>query len=144
MTTASGSHQSVLNDLLTEQASSKGLRVKVFGRDSDLGQDFPGGFHYHSRKAFMKDMIEGKKSPYIFHMSWTTNKENKRKFLQQMGDWFVNDVCIDQKVDDIRSDDLSTHCCAAEPLIQCHYRDKPSKVPCTESDPIDKGRRSFW
>ena len=100
----------------------------------------------------MKDVIAGKKTPYIFHMSWTTNKDNKRRFLQQMGDWYVKDMCIGKTFDEIGSNlgnnnsggDLSQYCCSAEPLIQCHYRDKPSKIPCKTSDPIDKGRPSFW
>ena len=77
--------------LLADQSSSTGLRVKVFERDSYLGQEFPGGFHYHKRREFMRTVIEGKRSPYIFHMSWTENKNNKQKFYQQLGDWFVND-----------------------------------------------------
>ena len=35
-------------------------------------------------------------------------------------------------------------CCLAEPNVVCHYRDKPSKIPCTDKDPIDKGKPSFW
>ena len=92
-------------------------------------------------------MISGKNKPYIFHMSWTTNKVNKRRFYQQMGDWYVKDFCVGKNVQEILgsgSGDVSQRCCSAEPLIECHYRDKPSKIPCKKSDPIDKGRPSFW
>ncbi|KAI2494917.1 nucleotide-diphospho-sugar transferase [Fragilaria crotonensis] len=82
----SHSHQASLTSLLNEHASYRGLRVKVFSRDTDT---FPGGFHYHRDKAYMKKVIAKTISPYIFHMSWTESKEDKRKFFQQMGDWYV-------------------------------------------------------
>ena len=34
--------------------------------------------------------------------------------------------------------------CTDEPQFHCWYRDKPSKYPCKDSPPIDKGGRSFW
>lgn len=36
------------------------------------------------------------------------------------------------------------HCCSAKPFVNCHYKDKPSKIPCKDSEPIDKNGRSFW
>jgi len=98
----------------------------------------------------MKELVQGKKSPYILHMSWTENKKNKKLFFQQMGDWFVKDVCANKKVEEIVSGgsngeaDLSAQCCAIEPIVECHYRDKPSKFDCKKSPPIDNGARSFW
>lgn len=147
----SGSHQSALTSLISEHASWRGLRVKVFGRDDPvLGQKFPGGFHYHQRKDFMKEFAEGKQEPYIFHMSWTKNKDNKHKFFQQMNDWYVQDSCRYTKPSDIDGWDpnqenaLIERCCLAEPDFKCHYRDKPSKKSCKDSPPIDAGRKSFW
>lgn len=156
----SKSHQQVLIQRMNEHISLFNLRVKVISREKD---DFPGGFHYHRRRDFMKDIIQGKnKNPYIFHMSWTLNKENKLKYLQQMGEWFVNEKCIGVKKQDILSLDndnpedtaadggdeplaVANRCCLAEPKIQCHYRDKPSKIPlCKKSPPIDKNGASFW
>jgi hypothetical protein len=68
-----------------------------------------------------------------------------------MGEWYVQDQCVGKTKDEIydafgsRPDDLRTLCCAAEPLVSCHYRDKPSKIPCRDSPAIDHGRRkSFW
>jgi hypothetical protein len=135
--------------LLAEQSSSTGLRIKVYDRDSYLGQEFPGGFHYHKRKEFMKNIIEGKRSPFIFHMSWTMNKDNKQKFYQQLGDWYVNEQCINKNVGEIQAllnieMRYSKTCCSAEPIIACHYSDKPSKVPCKKSPSIDKNGKSFW
>jgi hypothetical protein len=144
-----GSHQAALSSLLSEHASWRGLKVKIFGRDALDGEDWPGGFHFHRRKAFMKDVVTGKKTPYIFHMSWTENKENKRNFFQQMGNWFVNPECTGKTVAQISSKNNKTrpireHCCSDTPLFECHYRDKPSMHPCKDSPPIDKTRPSFW
>jgi hypothetical protein len=144
---ASGSHQSVLNGLLTDQSSSMGLRVKVFQRDSPLGRDFPGGYHFHKRKNFMKDIIQGKKKPYIFHMSWTENKENKRRFYEQLGDWYVDDSCVGKPIKDIDvkgEKDLASRCCTAKPIVKCHFGDKPSKIPCKDSPMMDYDGKSFW
>jgi hypothetical protein len=137
---ASGSHQSVMNSLLTEQASSRGLTVKVYGRDSESGRLFPGGYHFHKRKNVMKDIIKGNLGPYIFHMSWTENKANKQKFYQQLGEWYLQERCINKSVNEFNMEG----CCSAEALYQCHYRDKPSKEACKKSPPIDKNGKSFW
>ena len=157
----SHSHQQALVQIMAEHASLFGLKVKVLSRDME---EFPGGWHYHRKKKdFMKQVVSEKITPYIFHMSWTNNKDNKIKFLQQMGQWYVGDVCIAQtkkaifenvEVDsgetginengDEYNKMLFEPCCLAEPNIVCHYRDKPSKYPCKDSPPIDKGQPSFW
>ena len=130
------SHQIPLIALLSEHASLFGLRIKIFSRD---GEEFPGGHSFNRRYSFMRDFFAGAVHPIIFHMSWTSNKDNKIKYFQQMGEWFVEQVCVDKK------EGISPKaCCAAEPLITCHYRDKPSKIPCKDSPPIDQGMRSFW
>ncbi len=143
----STSHQQALIQVMTEHASLFGLRVKVLDRESGL---FPGGWHYHKHNpAFMKSLIKGEIDPIIFHMSWTKNKDDKIKFFQQLGEWYTNDQCVQHTRGDIlKSNDsaemLFEPCCLAEPNIVCHYRDKPSKNPCKDVDPIDRGRPSFW
>ena len=128
------SHQAALNVLLNEHVSWKGLRVKVFRKGEE--NPFPGGFEFHNRKPYMKQLMGGttKVEPYIFHMSWTRNKDNKKKFFQQMGEWFLDEDCSEDGWD----------CCVAEPTVTCHYRDKASKVPCPDVPPIDKGKASYW
>ena len=151
----SKSHQQALIQIMTEHASQFGLKVKVLKREME---EFPGGWHYHSRKMknYMKGIAGGDIVPYIFHMSWTTNKDNKIKYFQQMGEWYTSQTCIqstkkailggesDQGKGNGEDGVLFQPCCMAEPEIVCHYRDKPSKVPCKDSPPIDKGRPSFW
>jgi hypothetical protein len=88
-------------------------------------------------------------------MSWTENKTNKKKFFQQLGEWYLNDRCVGKEAREISGAEseekgkskygiLSNHCCSAEPIITCHYRDKPSKIPCPNSPSIDNHGVSFW
>jgi len=127
------SHQAALSAQIAEFVSWKGLRVKVWRKFGDTL--FPGGAEFHQSKDYMKRMLSGEIEPYIFHMSWTQNKDNKKLFLEQMGEWYL-------KGDDSGCSGLD--CCLAEPIITCHFRDKPSRIPCKGSPPIDKGKRSWW
>jgi hypothetical protein len=153
------SHQQALIALLAEHVSLYGLRAKVISRNTE---EFPGGYHYHMASGeYMKALYAGEVDPYIFHMSWTKNKDNKLLFFKQMGEWYVQEQCIHKKVDEIpgfmknstsiknstaikNSASFVSTCCSAEPLISCHYRDKPSKIPCKHSPSIDKGKPSWW
>ncbi|KAL7536165.1 hypothetical protein ACHAWF_005381 [Thalassiosira exigua] len=141
------SHQQVLIAMLAEHNSLSGLRVKVLNKDDN---DFPGGYHYHMRgRDVMKGIVRGRIRPYIFHMSWTLNKDDKLKFMRQMGMWYVAEQCIGKDAADVvsrgRSDGkVADACCSAEPLFSCHYRDKPSIKSCAEAPPKDRGGASFW
>jgi Nucleotide-diphospho-sugar transferase len=144
------SHQGAMTALISEHSNWKGLRVKVIEKDSDDGMLFPGGYHFHRRRDFMRQMMKGEVSPYLFHMSWTENKDHKIYFMQQLAEWFVHQACENKTLGELDVDtsaeppDITSSCCSAEPLVECHYRDKPSKIPCRRSPPIDKGKRSFW
>jgi len=142
------SHQEILNQMITDSASSWGLRIKVFGRESELGMLFPGGWHYHRRPEFLKDVVQKKADPYIFHMSWTESHHNKVKFFQQMGEWYLNPQCDGKTVSEITDGTASSNvpdlCCAKEALTKCHYRDKPSIIPCKDSEALVPGKASFW
>eukprot|EP00525_Craspedostauros_australis_P005301 CAMPEP_0198114018 /NCGR_PEP_ID=MMETSP1442-20131203/5526_1 /TAXON_ID= /ORGANISM="Craspedostauros australis, Strain CCMP3328" /LENGTH=123 /DNA_ID=CAMNT_0043771231 /DNA_START=53 /DNA_END=424 /DNA_ORIENTATION=- len=121
-----------------------GLRVKIFERHTE---EFPGGFSYHRMSDFMKELARGEVHPYIFHMSWTHNKDNKKLFFQQMGEWYLDDRCVGTTANELGvsgHESMIAPCCLSEPNVICHYRDKPSKIPCTDSPPIDKGGQSFW
>jgi len=136
---SSGSHQIPLIAHLAEQASLNGLRVKTWERNK---LEFPGGYNFHKRKNkdFLKELMNGNaKETQIFHMSWTSSKIDKVKFYQQMGEWYLKDACEEKPASEIPKD-----CCEAEPIVTCHYRDKPSKIPCKDSPPIDNGARSWW
>lgn len=144
------SHQCAMTALISEHSNWKGLRVKVIEKDSADGTLFPGGYHFHRRRDFMKRMVQGEANPYLFHMSWTENKDNKLLFLKQLGEWFVHQACENKTLIELdvgesaANSGIFSSCCSAQPLVECHYRDKPSKIPCRKSPPIDKGKRSFW
>ncbi|EJK74018.1 hypothetical protein THAOC_04331, partial [Thalassiosira oceanica] len=130
------SHQQVLVQLLLEHQSMFGLKVKVF--DKLLTKEFPGGFHYHQDWKTMRQLLSGNSPAYIFHMSWTENKVNKLKFLQQLGFWHLNDVCMDEQGQkllegDILDGSLSERCCSKEAIVTCHFSDKPSSEKCKDS-----------
>jgi len=162
-----GSHQAALIALLSEQASLYGLKIKTWNRNTD---EFPGGHSYHQRKDYMKKMLLSKNStegrgliktvigdnhdgdrnvdPWIFHMSWTVNKDDKLKYFQQMGEWYVKDECNSSSgkaQNDMVQNPTINSCCAAKPLIRCHYKDKPSIIPCPDAPSADKKKNdSFW
>ena len=144
----SKSHQQVLVQLLNEHSSMFGLKVKVF--DASQTDMFPGGYHYHQQWETMHAIISGKSNAYILHMSWTENKVNKVLFFRQMGEWYVQDKCIGDDISNLIDGNvedgvLVEQCCSAEPIFSCHYKDKPSKIPCPDSPRIDPlKRRSFW
>jgi Nucleotide-diphospho-sugar transferase len=128
------SHQEVVTTLLNEFASTRGLRVKVVKKG--MNNDFPGGSEFHNNKEFMREMILGKRRPFILHMSWTENKDNKKKYFEQLGEWYA--------MEDWSSCN-GLDCCLPQPNITCHYKDKPSKVPCPDSPHVVEGKgKSFW
>ena len=136
------SHQQVLIALLGEHSSVFGLSVKIFPKEME---EFPGGVQFHRWKEAMKKIMRGESKAYIFHMSWTENKDDKVQFFQQMGEWFLNPQCIAKEARDIATDgSLTSHCCSSEPLITCHYKDKPSKLPCPDSPLITEKGKAFF
>jgi len=132
------SHQQLLGQLLTEHASLFNLHVKILPKF-----DFPGGAEYHSTTNYMSEFILEMQKPWIFHMSWTLNKDDKLKFMKQMGMWYSTDTCDNPKYEN-DFNEMVQRCCSATPLISCHYRDKPSIIPCHESPSMDKNKKSYW
>ena len=69
-----------------------------------------------------------------------------------MGESYMKDECIEKEAHEINGGGsgilgllesnkndgvLTKQCCSPEPLITCHFRDKPSKIPCPDSPAID-------
>ena len=111
-----------------------------------------GGYHYHKKWDYMRSMMMQKGTPpLIMHMNYNDNIETKRKFNQQMGDWFLADgnpqsSCYWSRLANTTSTGslpTATACCVAHPQPVCHYRDKPSKIPCRDSPQVEGGE-SFW
>ena len=68
--------------------------------------------------------------------------------MEQMGEWYLQGRCgktaseSDEGGND--SNKNANTCCAAQPFVKCHYRDKPSINSCSDSPPKDEGGKSFW
>jgi hypothetical protein len=115
-----------------------GLTVKVYPKEME---EFPGGLQFHRKKETMKRIMNGTSSAYIFHMSWTENKDEKLEFFKQMGEWYLKDSCINKGMDEIIA---PTRCCSSKPIIKCYYRDKPSIIPCLDAPRITETGKAFY
>ena len=125
---ATGSHQEALSALLNKHTSWKGLRVKTWPRGH--ATKFPGGLEHMRYDDAMKHWITGSTKPYIFHMSWTRNKDEKIRYYKQMGEWYTKDECLED-------------CCLTMPNITCFYRDMASAVYCGHAK-AKLNKPSFW
>ena len=72
--------------------------------------------------------------PHLLSYERTANKDNKKLFFEQMGYWYTQEGNGCNGID----------CCLPQANITCHYKDKPSKIPCKNSPPIDRNGKSFW
>lgn len=134
---ADHSHQSALIALANEFSSWKGMRTKVYHHGAD--NPFPGGVEFHRSYAWdlFRQMFLNNTYPYIFHMSWTSNMEDKVKYYQQLGMWYLpnsTDSCS------------GLDCCLEEANFACHYTDKPSMRPCPDAGATEgyNGGEKFW
>mmetsp|Transcript_408 Transcript_408/g.657 ORF Transcript_408/g.657 Transcript_408/m.657 type:complete len:540 (-) Transcript_408:110-1729(-) len=87
----SHSHQQVLIRHIAESHHLYGLGVHLL--DSDL---FPSGQTYHENKPLVKKIQAKTYRPYVFHMCWTDNRENKVLYFKDVGLWYLpdnEDVC---------------------------------------------------
>lgn len=87
------SHQSTLIHYLSESTHLLGL--KTFVLDQLM---FASGQAYHENKPFLKRMLakEVDSVPFVFHMCWTDNRENKVVYFKDVKLWFLspdNAVC---------------------------------------------------
>ncbi|GMH55623.1 hypothetical protein TrRE_jg1620, partial [Triparma retinervis] len=121
------SHQQALSHILNDHSTYYGLSLKVLSKEL-----FPGGKSYHHDKPYMLKWMNGalEEEPYMFHMCWTHNKDDKLNYLQQMGQWFLSDECGNGEVVGRGENGKLLDCCSAEPVVTCHFKDKPSIVKC--------------
>jgi hypothetical protein len=86
------SHQSVLIRHIAEASHLFGLRVYVLD-----GEIFPSGQAYHENKPLIEKIQAKAFRPYVFHMCWTDNRENKVVYFKDVGLWFLpddDDTCL--------------------------------------------------
>jgi hypothetical protein len=92
---ATHSHQATLTRHITEAHHVAGLTLSVL----DMRM-FPSGIMYHHDKPYVKQVLEYIVLPYVWHMCWTSSRDDKVKFFKEMGLWFINDQeteCVDGK-----------------------------------------------
>jgi hypothetical protein len=66
------SHQATLTRHITEAHHLVGLQVSVLSQE-----DFPSGIVFHHDKAYIARMQRHEVAPTVFHMCWTTSREEK-------------------------------------------------------------------
>ena len=81
---------------------------------------FPQGQIFHRKKAIMQSFVDGTERPYVFHMCWTANEENKLKYLKNLGLWFLKPTCSEDAFREEARAAEGNHltldeCCAATP-----------------------------
>lgn len=109
---------------LFENAAGFALRVKTYnGEETSY---LPNGFHFHNRIDVMNKVIRGETDSVLFHMNWAKEKTIKVKFMKQIGAWYVQEQC-----EDVKQLQNVTHCCAAEPLVSCHFSNRASLLDCS-------------
>jgi Nucleotide-diphospho-sugar transferase len=157
--------QEVLNIMLSEGRSLFGLDVAVISRDNSA---FWSGYHFHledprdnpihqmmvqqynaanQTKAVSINGRDDQFRPYILHMHFTANKEFKREFYSQMGEWRVHEQCLEPDPAKVLTASRRQQCCVAEPPpVTCFYRNRPSAIPCHDSPPVPESEStsSIW
>lgn len=66
------SHQATLTRHITEAHHLVGLQINVLPAEA-----FPSGIMFHHNKAYIKRMKAHEVTPVVFHMCWTTSREEK-------------------------------------------------------------------
>ncbi len=66
------SHQATLTRHITEAHHLLGLQIAVLDKAA-----FPSGMVYHHNKAYIEDIKEYRVVPKVFHMCWTSSREEK-------------------------------------------------------------------
>lgn len=71
--------------------------------------------------------------------------------MEQMGEWYLQESCTNRESKSVGIGINSTkNCCATLPIIKCHYRDKPSAIPCPDYPNMGQetmqeyAKKSFW
>lgn len=80
------SHQATMIRHLTESHYFTGMQILIL---DDLL--FPSGRAYHENPKFVGNVLNYTAFPYVWHMCWTPDKENKGKYLGTLGLWYLPD-----------------------------------------------------
>jgi hypothetical protein len=102
-----------------------GLRVKIVSsRDETVAT--PTGWHFKRKPSYMRRwLFDGMVQPILYHNNWTRDKLEKILVFQQLGAWYV------PTSPNATSTTLTTTC-LAKPIVECHFAQFPSRVPCSK------------
>ena len=87
-TALTGSHQTVFNEKLAEALELGRLSPQPLPADL-----FPHGLKVVRDRAYMEALARGLRSPYLFHMCWTANKEQKMANFRSSGMLYLTSAC---------------------------------------------------
>ena len=87
----STSHQSVLIKYILE--SSDIFDIKTLTLEEE---EFPSGKMFHHNKSYVSSLKANAYTPYVFHMCWTSNSDDKVKFFKELHMWYLDqsDKCF--------------------------------------------------
>jgi hypothetical protein len=81
-----GSHQNVFTQRLLETFDQFGLVTQSLSQ-----KDFTNGATYHHTPSFITRMQQRKVIPFMFHMCWTANKQQKLEFFNASHMWYLRE-----------------------------------------------------
>ncbi len=82
------SHQFLFNMKLLESLDFARLSPAILNINN-----YPTGIKYNHDKPYMKGLSEGIIKPYMFHMCWTVNKDQKISNFKSIHHWYIKREC---------------------------------------------------
>ena len=81
------SHQATFIRHLVESHYLTGLPIKILD-----DRDYPSGQMYHHQKKYLASVKAHEVIPFVWHMCWTDNREQKVSYFKDIGMWFLKDT----------------------------------------------------
>jgi hypothetical protein len=81
------SHQATFIRHLIETYFMYGVPIVILD-----DKDFPSGQMYHHQKGYVEQVKKHLVTPYVWHMCWTDNREQKITYLKDIGMWYLQPV----------------------------------------------------
>lgn len=93
------SHQATFIRHLAETHYLFALKILILD-----DHEFPSGQMYHHQKEYVEQVKKHEVVPYVWHMCWTDNREQKISYLKDIGMWYlqptdVNFIFLFSKLD---------------------------------------------
>lgn len=82
------SHQTLMTKYLVELYQQFGLKIVLLPYE-----EFPSGKIYHHNQRYIQKLKSHKIVPYVFHMCWTLNSEQKVIYFRDIFQWHLSQTC---------------------------------------------------